>query len=163
MARSSRDSAFDWEMLRESRDSHHHASELRGNDTYSLVNKARVDLLLSATEPANRPAVISQLRTLENLARFEAYRDPSRRRNPWKGFDLADTLLLTGRVEAGLAELRAAIELIDQLDRKSVLSSVIPPLQDFLAVDVLDEATAEGVRTAIAVCENAINADGSAP
>jgi tetratricopeptide (TPR) repeat protein len=159
MARSAGDSAFDWEMLRESRDSYHRASQLLGNDTYSLVNEARVDLLLSAVKPPNRPPVINRLRKLENLARFEAYPEPPLRRDPWKGFDLADTLLLTGGVEEGLAELRAAIKLIDPLDRESVLSSVIEPLRDFLAVDVLDEPTTEGVRTAIAVCEDAINAD----
>jgi tetratricopeptide (TPR) repeat protein len=159
MARSSGDSAFDWEMLRESRDSYHRSSKLRGNDTYSLVNEALLDLLLSAIEPADRPSAINRLRNLEHLARFEAYPEPPRRRDAWKGFDLASTLVLTGRVEAGLAELHAAIKLIAPVDRESVLSSVIEPLRDLLAVDVLDEPAAEGVRTAIAVCEDAIEAD----
>jgi tetratricopeptide (TPR) repeat protein len=158
MARSAKDSTFDWEMLRESRESYHRSGQLLGNDTYPLVNEARVDLLLSAIEPAIRPAAVNRLRKLQNLARFEAYPEPPDRRDAWKGLDLADTLLLTGRVDEGLAELRAAIELIDPVDRESSLSSVIEPLQDYLAVDVLEEPTAEGVRSAITICENAIAA-----
>ena len=156
LARSSTGSPFDWEMLRESRDAYHHASRLLGNDTYSLVNLARVDLLLTAVDPTNRPAVLNRLSNLENLAKFDAYPDAPEIRDPWKGFDLADTFLLTGRVEAGLDELRSAIELIDPMDRKSYLTSVIDPLRDFLIADVLDESTAAGVRNAIDVCEKAI-------
>src|SRR5262249_716033 len=76
LARSPGDSSFDWDMLRESRDAYHHASQLLGNDTYPLVNEARVNLLLSAIEPETRPAVLGRLRSLEHLARFEAYPDP---------------------------------------------------------------------------------------
>jgi hypothetical protein len=99
---------------------------------------------------------LNRLRNLENLARFQAYPEPPTPRNPWKGFDLTDTLLLTGRVEEGLAELGSAIELIDPQDRESSLISVIDPLKDYLAVDVLDEATAEGVHAAIDCCMQAI-------
>jgi tetratricopeptide (TPR) repeat protein len=158
LARSSAGPAFNWDMLRESRDAYHRASQLFGNDTYPLVNEARVNLLLSAVQPDIRPAVMNRLRTLENLARFQAYPDPPARRDPWKGFDLTDTLLLTGRVEAGLAELRSAIELIDPQDRESSLSSVIAPHQDYLALDVLDEPAAAGVRQAIGICEQAASA-----
>jgi tetratricopeptide (TPR) repeat protein len=163
LARSSAGSSFDWEMLRESRDAYHRASQLLGNDTYPLVNEARVNLLLSAVEPGTRQAVLSRLRNLEYLARFQAYPDPPARRDPWKGFDLTDTLLLTGRGEAGLDELRSAIELTDPRDRESSLTSVIGPLRDYLAVDVLDEPTAEGVRAAIDFCEETISAARSGP
>jgi len=158
LARPSAGSAFDWEMLRESRDAYHRASQLLGNNTYPMVNEARVNLLLSAVEPGTRQAVVSRLHNLEHLARFVAYPDPPERRDPWKGFDLTDTLLLTGRAEQGLSELRSAIELVDPLDRESTLTSVIDPLRDYLAVDVLDEPAAEGVRAAIDVCEEAIKA-----
>lgn len=158
LARSSSGPKFDWEMLREARDAYHHASQLLGNDTYPLVNEARINLLLSAVEPGTRQAVLSRLRSLEYLARFQAYPEPPAHRDPWKGFDLTDTLLLTGRVEEGLAELRSAIELTDSRDRESSLTSVIDPLGDYLAVGVLDEAIAEGVRRAIDVCKKAITA-----
>jgi tetratricopeptide (TPR) repeat protein len=158
LARSMAGPAFHWEMLRESRDAYHRASQLLGNDTYPLVNEARVNLLLSAVEPGTRQAVLSRLRNLEYLARFQAYPDPPARRDPWKGFDLTDTLLLTGRAEEGIGEVRSAIELTDPRDRQSSLASVIDPLRDYLAVDVLDEPAAQGVRAAIDLCEKSIRA-----
>jgi tetratricopeptide (TPR) repeat protein len=158
LARSPDGSAFDWELLRESRDAYRRASQILGNDTYALVNEARLDLLLSATDPAMRQTALNRLRKLENLARFEAEPDDAGHRDPWKLLDLADTLLLTGRGSEGLAELLAAIDLIDPTERRSMLSSVIGPLRDFLAVDVLDEPAAEAVREAIKVCEKTIEA-----
>src|SRR5579859_2169851 len=158
LARSPDGPGFDWQMLRESRDAYRRASQLLGNDTYALANEARLDLLLSAAEPAMRPAALKNLRKLENLARFEAEPDDAGHRDPWKLFDLADTLLLTGRASEGLAELHSAIDLIDPMARRSTLSSVIGPLRDFLAVDVLDEPATEAVREAIEVCEQAIEA-----
>jgi uncharacterized protein YndB with AHSA1/START domain/DNA-binding transcriptional ArsR family regulator len=163
MARAAAGAAFDWDMLREARAAYHHASELLGHKTYSLVNEARVDLLLSAKEPGARPAILARLRQLEHLARYEAYPEAPQRRDPWNGFDLADTLLLTGRTDDGLAELRSAIELVDRVDRVSTLTSVIGPLRDFLVAAVLDESAADGVRAAVAVCEQAIEAARPAP
>jgi uncharacterized protein YndB with AHSA1/START domain/DNA-binding transcriptional ArsR family regulator len=157
------DAPFDWAMLREARVAYGHASKLFSNDTYALVNVARVDLLLSAQEPASRPAILARLGKLEHLARFEAYPDAPARRDPWKAFDLADTLLLTGRTEDGLAELRAAIELVDPLDRAATLTSVIGPLQDFLRAGVLAEPAAGGVRAAIELCTQALGPGRAGP
>jgi tetratricopeptide (TPR) repeat protein len=147
--------AFDWAMLRKARDAYRHASGLLGNDTYSLVNAARIDLLLSAAEPERRAAALAELRKLEFLARFEVGERPD---DPWKRFDLADTLLLTGRAGDGLGELRAGIELIDPVNRESYLTSVMSPHREFLDADVLDAATADGVRKAIEISGQAIAA-----
>lgn len=159
LGRVSPGSGFDWAMLREARNAYRRASSLLGNDTYPLVNAARIDLLLSAAEPETRAAVLAELSKLELLARFEVGEHGS---DPWKRFDLADTLLLTGRVEDGLAELHSGIELIDPLNRESYLTSVVAPLRDFLDAAVLDRPAADGVRTAIEVCELAIEASRSA-
>jgi tetratricopeptide (TPR) repeat protein len=150
--------SFNWTVLREARDAYHHASQLRGNDTYSLLNEARIDLLLSAEEPATRPGVMSRLRRLEYLARFEADSGKPDDEPWWKALDLTDTLLLTGRVDEGVAELRSAIELIDPSQREFSLTSYIAPLRDFLALKVLDNPVAAGVREAIDVSEQAIEA-----
>lgn len=158
LARKSGGSTFDWAMLREAGYAYRHASRLRGNDTYPLVNAARIDLLLSAVETGARQDTLGELRKLEFLARFEVEEHPD---DPWKKFDLADTLLLTGRVDDGLAVIRAGIELIDPLNRASYLSSVIGPLRDFLDVGVLGEPTADGLRTAIKLCEEAMARQGT--
>ena len=121
---------------------------------------ARLDLLLSAVEPDTRDAALASLRRLQHLARFEAAESPGATgwRDPWKVLDLADCLLLASQIDDGLTELRAAIDLIDPLDREASLTSVIGPLQDFLEVNVLDEPTAAGVRQSIEICEGAIEA-----
>jgi tetratricopeptide (TPR) repeat protein len=162
LARLSDDGKFDWAMLREARSAYQRASELKGNDTYSLVNVARLDLLLSAAAPSTRQAALTGLRRLQHLARFEAEtaKQPGgdSEQKPWKVLDLADTLLLTGQVDEGLAELREAIDLIDPRSREAYLTSVIAPLQDFINVEVLDAPTAAGVMKAIEISRDAIDA-----
>jgi tetratricopeptide (TPR) repeat protein len=153
LAKPSAGSAFDWTRLRESRYAYHRANELRPNDSYALLNEARLDLLLSTEDPSTRPAILGRLSELEDLARYEA-----RTGDPWKLFDLADTFLLTGRVREGLDTLRSAIKRIDLSQREFYLTSYLGPQHDFLAVAVLDEPAASGVRKAINVSEEAIEA-----
>lgn len=151
----------DWVKLRESLSAYQRACEIVGNDTYPLVNVARLDLLLSAHWPGTRQAALASLHRLSHLARFQAEtaRQPGgdSDQKPWKVLDLADTLLLTGHVDEGLAELREAIDLIDPRNREAILTSVIEPLQDFIDVEVLDAPTAAGVIQAIEICKGAID------
>lgn len=162
LARSSDGGKLDWAKLREARSAYQRACEIVGNDTYPLVNVARLDLLLSAHWPGTRQAALASLHRLSYLARFEAEtaKQPGgdSEQKPWKVLDLADTLLLTGQVDEGLAELREAIDLIDPRNREASLTSVIEPLQDFIDVEVLDEPTAAAVMKAIEICTDAIDA-----
>lgn len=162
LARSAGAGKLDWGMLRDARDAYSRASELVGNDTYPKVNVARLDLLLSAVAPSTRRAALDRLRTLQYLARFEVesarQTGADSEQMPWKVLDLVDTLLLTGQADEGLAELRAAIDMIDPRIREASLTSVVEPLQDFIDVDVLDEPTAAGVSRAIEICRAAIDA-----
>jgi tetratricopeptide (TPR) repeat protein len=162
LARSPEGTKLDWAMLRDARSAYQRACEIVGNDTYPLVNVARLDLLLSAHWPGTRQASLARMHTLRHLARFEAEtaKQPGgdSEQKPWKVLDLADTLLLTGHVDEGLAELREAIDLIDPRNREAYLTSVIEPLQDFINVGVLDEPTAAGVMKAIEICKGAIDA-----
>jgi len=162
LARSPADGKLDWAKLREARSAYQHACEIVGNDTYPLVNVARLDLLLSAHWPGTRQAALASLHRLRHLARFESETakqpggDPEQK--PWKVLDLADTLLLTGQVDEGLTELLEAIDLIDPRNREAYLTSVIEPLQDFINVEVLDEPAAAGVIKAVETCRAAIDA-----
>lgn len=162
LARSPDGTKLDWAMLRDARSAYQRACELVGNDTYPLVNVARLDLLLSAVAPNTRAAALAKLSRLQYLARFEAEtaKEPGAdtEQRPWKLFDLVDTLLLTGHIDQGLAELREAIGLIDPRNREASLTSVIEPLQDFIDAEVLDESTASGVKQAIEICKGAIDA-----
>lgn len=161
LARSRDGAKLDWAMLREARSAYLRACELVGNDTYPLVNVARLDLLLSAVAPNTREAALATLSRLQYLARFEAEtaKQPGVdiEQRPWKLFDLVDTLLLTGHIDEGLAELREAIDLIDPRNREATLTSVIEPLQDLIDAEVLGESTASGVKQAIEICKSAID------
>ncbi|MEI5101749.1 tetratricopeptide repeat protein [Streptomyces sp. PmtG] len=80
------------------------AIALSGNDTYPRLNEARVELLLAGARGTDPAAALDRFRRLEHLARFTA--EDTTESDPWPVFDLADTLLLTGREAEGLAELR---------------------------------------------------------
>ncbi|MBO0517122.1 tetratricopeptide repeat-containing protein [Streptomyces beijiangensis] len=131
------------------------AGKLSGNATYPLLNHARIEFLLTGLRGADAAPVLERFRTLEHLARF-AVRNTAEP-TPWAYFDLADTLLLTGRGPEGLAELRRGIDLIPQGEREGMLTSVAEPLQDVLSVDgLLTQEAAHAVRTAIEECVRAL-------
>jgi tetratricopeptide (TPR) repeat protein len=153
-ARSDRPGAFDWTIMREAVEAYRKASAISGNDTYPLINEARIRLLLSTEDPEDRPGALENLANLEHLARYAANRWAN---DPWKQFDLADTLLLTDRGAEGLDVLRRGIALIQGPERRTSLTSVIEPLYDFLSVpELLNASTATAVRQAINECERAV-------
>jgi tetratricopeptide (TPR) repeat protein len=153
---------FDVEELRKALECYHRASGLSGNTIYPRVNEARVELLLSGVSGTDPTPAIESFRRLEHLARF-AVADTAGT-DPWCVFDLADTLLLTGREADGLLELRTAIGLVQPQEIESVLSSVMAPLEDFLAFDQLLPPEAEAaVRKAVAECRQHLpHRDGAA-
>ncbi|MEU3342770.1 hypothetical protein [Streptomyces sp. NPDC006668] len=63
-------------------------------------------------------------------------------------------MLLTGREQEGLAELRKAISLVGRYETASVISSVVAPLQDFLTYPLLlPPPAATAVAAAVAECQ----------
>ena len=142
---------FDAVELERALNCYRRATALRGNDPYPRLNEARVELLLSGVRGNDPSHVIDRFRRLEHLARFAA--EDSAGTDPWPVFDLAETLLLTGREAEGLAELRKAIGQVQPHEIESVLPSVVEPLQDFLnCPDLLSPLTATAVKRAIAEC-----------
>ncbi|WP_200306111.1 tetratricopeptide repeat-containing protein [Streptomyces adelaidensis] len=142
---------FDMTELERAFTCYSRAVGLSGNDTYPRLNEARVELLLHGARGTDPSPVFGRFRRLEHLARFAA--EDAAGTNPWPVFDLADTLLLTGREADGLAELRKAIGLLRPHEIESVLSSVVAPLQDFLTFpQLLSPTTANAVSTAVAEC-----------
>jgi hypothetical protein len=54
-------------------------------------------------------------------------------------FDLADSYLLQGEIAASHQLYKEAVEAIPPDNSKSVLSSVIAPLEDIISIEVLEE------------------------
>lgn len=142
---------FDAAELERALGCYRRAITLSGNNPYPRLNEARVELLLSGVRGTDPAPVFDRFRRLEHLARFAA--EDTAGTDPWSVFDLADTLLLTGREAEGLAQLRTAIGLVPIHELEAVLSSVVAPLQDFLTCNqLLPAATARAVDKAIAEC-----------
>jgi len=94
---------------------------------------------------------LAEIGNLEHLARFDAISEQGG--EPWARLDLADTLLLTGRVAEGLTELTAAASAIPLENRADTLGAVAAVHRDFLTVAAaLPPQTVTGIRSALDVC-----------
>nr|WP_221373872.1 tetratricopeptide repeat protein [Actinoplanes polyasparticus] len=159
-ARTSTPGVFLGERLTEAMNAYHHAAKIRENDTYPLMNEARIKLLLGANDDRLRAEALDSLAKLELLARYQVQSSSPERH--WKHYDLADTLLLRGRTADGLAAVEDAIAATPRDEFRSTLSSVVEPLRDFLSVpNSLDQEAAEAVRAAVARYEEAISAQAA--
>ncbi len=129
-----RSTYYNWDALRESRDSYRKALALNDRNTYAQGNLARLDLLLSKIDPERLSLAIDGLDTLELLSRLDLKKDP---KDYWRWFDWADSCLLSGKVDQGYRLYTEAIKLVPQEHRESELSTVILPLTNLLLSDVL--------------------------
>ncbi|MBD0741322.1 tetratricopeptide repeat-containing protein [Streptomyces sp. CBMA152] len=147
--------SFDVIQLERSLSCYQRAGLLSGNKPYPLMNVARINLLLAGLRGTDTTPVIQQFRNLELLALFEAR--STGWADAWTLFDLADTMLLTGRGAEGLTELRKAVALIPPEERQAVLTSVIEPLQDMLSISgLLAPEAADAVQGAIEECQRSL-------
>lgn len=157
---------YDWESLMKARECYEMASELKPHDTYPLVNVARLDLIISKIEPERKERAFERFEELIDLCRFESRKALKElEKNPgnpelidkasWRLFDHADTLLLSGKIEEGKLRYQQGLELVNPTERKSVLSSVISPLKNFLTANVLEEDIKKDVKDVIDKLESA--------
>jgi tetratricopeptide (TPR) repeat protein len=125
---------YNWDALREARDSFQKALEVNDRNAYAQGNLARLDLILSKIEPWRFSLVLEELDILDALCRLDLKKDP---KNYWRWFDRADCCLLSGKVDAAYSLYTKAIELVPRRYRKSELSTVVSPLTTLLVADVL--------------------------
>ncbi|HMH10970.1 MAG TPA: tetratricopeptide repeat protein [Candidatus Nitrosopolaris rasttigaisensis] len=125
---------YNWDALREARDSFQKALEVNDRNTYVQGNLARLDLLLSKIEPNRLSLFLEELDILEALCRLDLKKDPE---NYWRWFDRADCYLLSGKVGEAYCLYTKAVELVPKEYRKSELSTVVSPLTSLLLGDVL--------------------------
>ena len=143
---------YDWDRLREARDAYESASRLLQYDTYSLLNIARLNLLLAKVKAERAAEAVESLRRLRTLCAFRVGEAPD---DYWRRFDLADTFLLSGAPARGLELYREALARVPVEHQQSVLTTVAGPLHDLLAADVFNAEAAAGVRAAVALLEEA--------
>ncbi|MBW8482054.1 tetratricopeptide repeat protein [Actinomadura parmotrematis] len=139
-------------LLERARESYRQAARLEPNTLYPLMNAARIDLLLAGLRGTDTSAAADAFRDLEHLARYTVSAEPSG--NPWSRFDLADALLLSGRTEEGLAEIRRAATACPPQERAQILATVAAPMRDYLILtEHLPPAIATSVHEAVHLLE----------
>ena len=73
-----RSAYYDWDALRDARDSYQKAIDLNDRNTYAHGNLARLDLLLSKIDHGRVYLAKEELDTLELLCRLDLKKDPKR-------------------------------------------------------------------------------------
>jgi len=124
---------YDWDALRDARDSYQRAIDLNDRNIYAYGNLARLDLLLSKIDCERIHLAKEEIDVLELLCRLDLKKDPE---DYWRWFDWADSCLLSGKVDESYRLYTKAIELVPQEHRKSRLSTVVLPLTNLLLADV---------------------------
>ncbi len=143
--------SYNWDALREARDSYQKALKANDRNTYAQGNLARLDIMLSKVDPERFSLAIEEFEILEALCRLDLKRDPQ---NYWRWFDRADSYLLSGKVDEGYHLYAKAIELVPLEYRKSELSIVMSPLTNFLLLDVfLDDSVKVAVQKVVETLE----------
>ncbi|MFI1993978.1 tetratricopeptide repeat protein [Actinoplanes sp. NPDC020271] len=152
LARTATPGALDETLLDRALTCYRRAAELAPNQLYPEMNAARIELLLAGCRRTDSGPARARIEQLEHLARFAVHNSGGK--DPWAAFDLADTLLLTGRAGEGLAMLRRAADLCVAEERTAILKTVAEPMNDLLTVaDALEPAAAEALREAIELCK----------
>jgi tetratricopeptide (TPR) repeat protein len=132
------------------------ANHILPKNLYSLMNAARVKLLLAGLHGTDTDPPLTEIGTLELLARYNTASDQTG--EPWARIDLAYALLLSGRAAEGVSELRTAASAIAVEGRAAALAVEAEVLGDFLIVaDALPPQTVTAIRSAIDVCEELSN------
>jgi tetratricopeptide (TPR) repeat protein len=139
--------SFDWDYLRRARDEYAEAGKLAPDDTYPLLNVAKLDLLLSAEESWRKEDARKQFRELLPLCQTRVARTANDREPYWARFDLADAYLFSGAVVEGLDAYHKAMASVPPEQRASAFSSVASPLESVLRAGVCDGETVRALRT----------------
>jgi tetratricopeptide (TPR) repeat protein len=153
MARAATPGTLDESLLDRALTCYRRAAEISPNQLYPLLNAARIELLLAGLRRTSTAPVRTRIEQLEHLARFAVYSSDGK--DQWAAFDLADTLILTGRSEEGLVELNRAARLCPADERTPTLKTVTEPMTDLLTVAAaLEPPVAAAIRDAIDLCKN---------
>ncbi|UAK34825.1 tetratricopeptide repeat protein [Nocardia asteroides] len=138
---------YDAATLQQARDAYAKAGGVDKNNTYPLMNVARLDLQLAGTDESKLEEALAQFDGLGHLARYSAQSEGDK--DAWKWFDLADAMAFTGQTEEALAAARKGFQKFEQPHRASVGAAAADPLQDILNSTPLPTAIGSAVRALI--------------
>jgi hypothetical protein len=113
---------------------------------------------VSKWEPSRAKAAAEAFAKQVHLARFVVQ---EKTEDFWRTFDLADTLLFSGKSAEAFEEFDKAVALVRPEARRNVFSSVLGPLQNFITAEVLSGQLAEDVKTVIEKLQAASKAASS--
>src|SRR5581483_5449128 len=129
-----------WDYLLRARDSYNKAFELDALSNYALGNMARLDLILAKFDTHRRSTAFRELKRLKSLCEFKLDDENAEGDDRyWLLFDYADSCLLSGDIDQGKILYTKALDEVPEEYRGSVLSSVKLPLEELLALQVLDD------------------------
>lgn len=137
---------FDHDLLGESLRCYRKSAELRPNETYALINVATIKLVLTAFGTGTVHEAIGDFESLVHLCRFECRTSPD---DPWKRFDLAQSLAVVGLGDESLAEARAAVNLASTDRLSTMRRSALSPLKDLIEVQEIPTISMQAIKDLI--------------
>ncbi|CCH32132.1 tetratricopeptide repeat protein [Actinosynnema sp. NPDC047251] len=130
--------------LRRARDSYRRAGEVKPDETYSLANLARLDVV-PADDDAQRAAAVGAFRRLNPLATWLT----EGKQATWPWLDRADILAFHGDTAAALDALRTGMGQFEPEKRPENARTAAEPLRDMVATGWLDDSIAGALRALI--------------
>ncbi|KFB69566.1 tetratricopeptide repeat protein [Candidatus Accumulibacter vicinus] len=146
-------SAIDWNAIRLAQERYATAARREPYDTYSLLNVAKLELLLSSTDPSRLPSAMSQFGKVKPLCEFNVSNDPE---DPWRRFDLAESCLVSGDTHKGYELYKEAIAVVPLRHRESYLSSVLSPFHELLSLNVVSGELKNAIKKVCTLLEKEI-------
>lgn len=124
---------IDWGKLKEAKQKLDRSIELDPDETYGLLNSAKLFLLFAKREPSVKTGFEKNVRMCQLRSQIALEKDPA---DYWAMFDLADTYILQGKLEEAMTHYQTAIDLISPDTLKSELAAPIRVLKELHVLGV---------------------------
>ncbi len=124
---------IDWEKLEEAKQKLDRSIELDPDNTYGLLNSAKLFLLFAKQKPGIKNGFEKNVRICQRLSQNVLEDSP---KDYWAMFDLADTYILQGNLDEAMTHYQKAIDLIPPDTLKSEIAAPIRVLKELRVLGV---------------------------
>lgn len=131
-------SSFDRIALGQARTCYEEAHSIDRFDLYAALNLSRLELLLSKWDFSKIETAKKGFAKYTTLCQFAVADSPD---DYWRKFDLMDSLLFSGCFEEAIVICDTAISSTPKEERNDILTSVVKPITDLIAIGLLDDDT----------------------